>query len=146
MWLQEAGCLTESESLRLFQQCVSALAFCQRRHVCHRDLKPENILLDADKNAKIADFGLASVVAPGSQFVRYCGTPAFSAPEAFSGEQYDGTPADVWSLGVVLYECLTGELPFAAENVAKLIARIRRCASLTACRCEERDKTELELR
>jgi serine/threonine-protein kinase HSL1, negative regulator of Swe1 kinase len=63
--------LPEIECQRLFQQVISALAYCQRRHVCHRDLKPENILLDASKNAKVADFGLASVVAPGAQ-VRTC--------------------------------------------------------------------------
>ena len=127
---QEGEGLPESECQRLFQQVVAALAYCQRRHVCHRDLKPENILLDASKNAKVADFGLASVVAPGAQFGSYCGTPAFSAPEAFGSEAYDGGAADVWSMGVVLYECLTGTLPFSGGGggVAKLVAKLQTCA------------------
>ena len=67
LWLQGGAGLLEAEAQRLFQQVVSALVYCQRRHVCHRDLKPENILLDTNNNAKVADFGLASIVAPGAQ-------------------------------------------------------------------------------
>jgi serine/threonine protein kinase len=125
---QACGHLTEAEAQRIFRQCVSALITCQRRRVCHRDLKPENILLDAQNNVKIADFGLASVVAPGSQLLEYCGTPAFSAPELFSGAQYDGSLADVWSMGVVLYECLSGALPFRGGSVPELIKSICRRA------------------
>jgi serine/threonine protein kinase len=63
------------------------------------------------------------------QFGTYCGTPAFSAPETFGGEAYDGGTADVWSMGVVLYECLTGTLPFVGSGgVHRLIQRINRCA------------------
>eukprot|EP00892_Ulva_mutabilis_P000343 jgi/Ulvmu1/10309/UM060_0111.1 len=116
---QPEGHLSEAEAQRIFRQCVSALVFCHRRHICHRDLKPENILLDASQNCKVADFGLASVVAPGSQLLEYCGTPAFSAPELFSssaGQGYDGSPADVWSVAVVLYECLLGTLPFSSAG------------------------------
>jgi serine/threonine-protein kinase HSL1, negative regulator of Swe1 kinase len=130
-WIVQEGPLSEADCQRLFQQCVGALSFCQRRHICHRDLKPENILLDSNHNAKIADFGLASVVAPGENFGQYCGTPAFSAPEAFSSEAYEGGPADVWSLGIVMYECLTGKLPFAGGSggVAKLVERLQRCVA-----------------
>ena len=142
--LQAEGHLSEAEAQRIFRQCMSALIFCQRRHVCHRDLKPENILLDGARNCKIADFGLASVVAPGTQLLEYCGTPAFSAPELFSSggsAGYDGGPADVWSLAVVLYECLVGRLPFSsAGGIQALKANIRRRAPatpalLTTLRC-----------
>lgn len=77
---------------------------------------------------QIADFGLASIVTPGSSQLHYCGTPAFSAPELFGNEHFDVNPADVWSLGVVLYECLTGHLPFKGSNKAVLVKQIRRCA------------------
>lgn len=127
--LQEGGKLQEQEARRVFGQCVSALLFCQRKRICHRDLKPENILLDINQNVKIADFGLASIVTPGSQLLQYCGTPAFSAPELFGKEHYEVNPADVWSLGVVLYECLTGVMPFKGANQAALVKKICRCCA-----------------
>lgn len=127
--LQEGGKLQEQEAKRVFGQCVSALSFCQRKRICHRDLKPENILLDMQQNVKIADFGLASIVTPGSQLLQYCGTPAFSAPELFGKEHYEVNPSDVWSLGVVLYECLTGKLPFKGANQAALVKKICRCCA-----------------
>ncbi|KAI8475532.1 MAG: hypothetical protein J3K34DRAFT_517347 [Monoraphidium minutum] len=115
------GGLPEEEAQRIFLQITSALEYCHNRRVVHRDLKPENILMDDAGNIKIADFGLAAVTAPdaGALSVQ-CGTPEFTAPEIVGGREYDGQAVDLWSLGVLLYEALSGELPFKGGNQGAL--------------------------
>lgn len=89
----------------------------RRRRVIHRDLKPENILLDAAGNLKVADFGLSAVTSPFSTSLNVmCGTPEFAAPEVLAGKEYSGPSVDTWSMGVILYELLTGELPFKGKS------------------------------
>jgi serine/threonine protein kinase len=110
-------------SLNAMHCCKSCMPFviCHPHHCCrrvvHRDLKPENILMDGG-TPKIADFGLAGVAAPfnGSGFKLQCGTPEFTAPEVVAGAEYEGTAVDLWSVGVMLYEALSGQLPFRGSS------------------------------
>ena len=85
--------------------------------MCHRDIKPENILIDKNGNAKIVDFGMASL-----QHTEWlstsCGSPHYAAPEIALGQQYRGDKADIWSCGIVLYAMLTGTLPFGMKHQA----------------------------
>lgn len=124
---QDKHCLDENDGRRIFQQIASALDYCHRRRVIHRDLKPENILMDENNNAKIADFGLAAVTAPfAGGLTLQCGTPEFTAPEITVGKEYDGAAIDIWSMGVILYEALSGQLPFKGTTQQALFKAIQR--------------------
>ena len=89
------------------------------RGVVHRDLKPDNIMFSDEKQVKIVDFGLSTVLAPGEYSTICCGSIAFSAPEVLLGEPYD-QKADVWSLGAILHLLLT-----------RLVAFMKRTTELT---------------
>uniref|UniRef100_A0A6N2KHQ6 non-specific serine/threonine protein kinase n=1 Tax=Salix viminalis TaxID=40686 RepID=A0A6N2KHQ6_SALVM len=121
------GRLGEEAARKYFQQLISAIDYCHSRGVYHRDLKPENLLLDEDENLKISDFGLSAL---REQFLQdkllhtLCGTPAYVAPEVLRKKGYDGSKADIWSCGVILYVLLAGFLPFQDENVMKMYRKI----------------------
>lgn len=104
--------LDEAESVRIFRQILSGLAYCHCLNIYHRDLKPENILLDKDNNVKLVDFGMAALQPQGKWLKTSCGSPHYAPPEIAWGHKYRGAPADVWSSGVVLYAMLCGTLPF----------------------------------
>ena len=105
--------LPEDETVYIFRQIVSALLYCHRLLICHRDLKPENILLNQrDLTVKLIDFGMAALQPYGRQLSTPCGSPHYAAPEVVSSKPYDGTQADVWSCGVILYVMLTGTTPY----------------------------------
>lgn len=83
----------------------------------HRDLKLENILLDKHENVKLCDFGFTREYDGKMSYLQtFCGTVCYSAPEMLKGEKYAGEKVDVWSLGIILYALLTGELPFDDDN------------------------------
>lgn len=118
------GKVPAADAVRIALECARALAAAHAVGVVHRDIKPANILLDANGHATVTDFGIALVTSqparelPGST----SGTPHYMSPEYSLGEQVDGR-SDVYALGVVLYELLTGTRPFAGRNATEVIAQ-----------------------
>lgn len=112
-----AGRFSASQALQVVPQICEALQFAHEQGVLHRDIKPENILLDRHGRVKIADFGIAKLVDDNAQEVTLTasgavlGTPAYMAPEQIESPTQVDHRADIYSLGVVFYELLTGELP-----------------------------------
>lgn len=108
-------------------QCCLALDYAFKQGIVHRDIKPANILVDDDDNPKIMDFGLALDLNKqgneDSTFIMGVGSPSYMSPEQIKGHPLN-QKTDLYSLGVVLYELLTGRLPFRASNRAQLIYKI----------------------
>ena len=122
--LLRARKFTPEEALAIIPTLCDALQFAHDRGIVHRDIKPENLLLDKTGRVKIADFGIAKILgtSPGNEVAgvpapaadatqNAVGTPGYSAPEQRSDPQRVDSRADIYSLGVVFYEMLTGELP-----------------------------------
>lgn len=123
-YLVKRGRCSDAEARKFFQQIICAVEYCHRHKIVHRDLKPENLLIDADKNVKIADFGLSNIMSDGNFLKTSCGSPNYAAPEVISGKLYAGPEVDVWSCGVILYVLLVGRLPFDDEYIPALFKKI----------------------
>jgi serine/threonine protein kinase len=110
----KAGRFTPEQALAIVPPVCEALQFAHEHGIVHRDIKPENLLLDKNGRVKIADFGIAKMLhgSPGGGLaeIQPCGTPRYMAPEQKDHRAADHR-ADIYSLGVVLYELLTGDLP-----------------------------------
>ncbi|KAL6839486.1 hypothetical protein ACP4OV_030756 [Aristida adscensionis] len=119
------GKLRENEARKYFQQLVDAIDYCHSKGVYHRDLKPENLLLDSRGNLKVSDFGLSTLSKNGVGLLHTtCGTPNYVAPEVLGSNGYDGSAADVWSCGVILYVLMAGYLPFEENDLQTLYDKI----------------------
>jgi eukaryotic-like serine/threonine-protein kinase len=112
-------------TLRIMEQTCSALQFAHERNVVHRDIKPANLMLTADDSVKITDFGTAKILQFGTvqQTAHVMGTPSYMSPEQVKGRAVDGR-SDIFSLGVMLYEMVTGEKPFPGQNITTVIYKI----------------------
>jgi serine/threonine-protein kinase len=120
--LEREGPLTPAAAVPIAREVASALAEAHRLGVVHRDIKPENVLLDASGHAAVTDFGIAAAVGPTTGATGLAsGTPRYMSPEQALGEAVDGR-ADVYALGVMLFQLLTGELPFTGRSAAEVIA------------------------
>jgi CheY-like chemotaxis protein len=123
------GTISPAATLGIARQLTQALAVAHEQGVIHRDIKPQNLLLDAAGVLKVMDFGIATLAdrsAAGSGITEsgmVVGTPAYMAPEQLLAEQVDAR-SDLYAVGVVLYESLTGELPHQAMNNISLIAKV----------------------
>ena len=121
-----------AERLRLFLQVLDAVEYAHRRLVVHRDLKPSNLMVDRAGRARLLDFGISRIVDPeaddgagGPRTEVRALTPAYASPEQLRGERAT-TAADVYSLGIVLYELLCGRRPFAESPGSPLVPRADR--------------------
>ena len=125
--LEWAARLAVAEALRIARESAQALAAAWRRGIVHRDVKPSNILLDCEDHVKVADFGLARLAGGGEDSSEtgpgaVLGTPHYMSPERARGERGDFR-SDVYSLGVVLYEMLSGQKPFVGGSPVEVIAK-----------------------
>jgi serine/threonine protein kinase len=113
-----AGTLTIERTVRLVGQTAEALAYAHKQEIAHRDIKPSNILIGKDGSALLSDFGIAKIMEETFQLTGSgvaVGTPAYMSPEQAQGQKIDGR-TDIYALGVVLYQALTGATPFSAET------------------------------
>eukprot|EP00051_Salpingoeca_urceolata_P004899 m.68699 g.68699 ORF g.68699 m.68699 type:complete len:739 (+) comp13921_c0_seq2:375-2591(+) len=120
--------LAERETRKFVRQIISALEFCHDKGVVHRDLKLENLLLDGAGNIKVTDFGFSNMFREDHLMSTFVGSPSYAAPEILANEKYCGPMVDVWSLGVIVFTLLTGEMPFQEDNIAISLDRINRAA------------------
>jgi serine/threonine-protein kinase len=115
--------------VRLVATVARAVEQLHQQGIVHRDLKPSNILLDRDEQPYVTDFGLAKLFEPGSEMTAtgvIAGTPSYMSPEQASGHTSEvGPPADIYSLGAILYELLTGQPPFRQENQLDVLLDIQ---------------------
>ncbi|KAL4722164.1 hypothetical protein ACLX1H_010939 [Fusarium chlamydosporum] len=115
--LLEHGPLPVEKVQKIFTQLVGAVSYVHNQSCVHRDLKLENILFDKHENVKLVDFGFTREYEGRTNHLQtFCGTICYSAPEMLKGEKYAGEKVDVWSLGIILYALLCGELPFDDDD------------------------------
>lgn len=123
-WCRKEHLLPVREAVNLAATVADALDYAHRQGIVHRDVKPSNIMLTNQNAIKVTDFGIARITtSTKTQTTMIMGTPSYMSPEQVIGDKVDGR-ADIFSLGVVLFELLTSEKPFQAENITALLFKI----------------------
>jgi serine/threonine-protein kinase len=121
---QEQSVLPVETILPIFDQVCGALDHAHRNKIVHRDIKPANIMILQNGLVKVTDFGIAKMMGLGmTQAGQILGTPNYMSPEQVKGRQIDGR-SDIFALGVILYELVTGEKPFGGQNITTVIYKI----------------------
>jgi len=119
-YITQKGVVSERSSRFLFRQIIEAVQYCLSVGVVHRDVKDENILIDLQTNQiKLIDFGSGTFLIEGP-YSEYEGTRVYCPPEWVLKHRYHAVPATVWSLGILLYDMLLGDVPF--EKEAEIVA------------------------
>ena len=122
--VEEQNVLPVETIIPMYEQVCSALDHAHSHNIIHRDVKPANIMVLESGLVKVTDFGIAKVMSMGmTQAGQILGTPNYMSPEQVRGRQIDGR-SDIFSLGVILYELVTGEKPFGGQNITTVIYRI----------------------
>ena len=119
-YISERGPLEERLAARLFKQVVESVAGCQERGVLHGDVKDENVLVEEDSNgevrARLIDLGSGNWFSSSEVYSNYEGTRVYAPPEWLSCRRYKGEALTVWSLGILLYDMLCGDIPFETDT------------------------------
>ncbi len=139
-----AGALPPAEALRIAGELTAAVGALHAHGIVHRDIKPENVLLDRAGRVQLTDFGLACVIqAPAAAGLTrtgtMLGTPHYAAPEQWADARAAGPRADLYAVGVVLYEMLTGRLPLGRFDPPSRLAAVPRQVDAIVLRCLARD-------
>uniref|UniRef100_A0A671KQR1 non-specific serine/threonine protein kinase n=1 Tax=Sinocyclocheilus anshuiensis TaxID=1608454 RepID=A0A671KQR1_9TELE len=138
-YLHSKGSLNEDTIRVLLQQLAGAMSVLRSKGIIHRDLKPQNILLSYSTRRrsnpnniciKLADFGFARYLQGNTMAATLCGSPMYMAPEVIMSQNYDAK-ADLWSVGTIIYQCLTGKAPFQASTPQELRQFYERHRSLS---------------
>jgi eukaryotic-like serine/threonine-protein kinase len=121
---EKANLLPPEQAVEYVAQVADALDYAHSNGIVHRDIKPANIMRLKDGTLRVTDFGIARITASSkTQTGTVMGTPSYMSPEQIAGKKVDGR-ADLFSLGVMLYELMTGEKPFEGDSIATLLFRI----------------------
>jgi len=121
--------LSEEDGAYVVKQLISAITYCHAKGVVHRDLKLENILIDSITednkiNIKVIDFGTAMFFSPDKKIEGTLGTPYYVAPEVLMGTYTE--KCDLWSIGVILFVLLSGNVPFNGKNNEEILAAVKK--------------------
>ncbi|KAK8546361.1 hypothetical protein V6N13_067586 [Hibiscus sabdariffa] len=132
MYITRNGSVPEATAKHFMQQLAAGLQVLCDNNLIHRDLKPQNLLLstnDSRADLKIADFGFARSLQPRGLAETLCGSPLYMAPEIMQLQKYDAK-ADLWSVGAILFQLVTGKTPFTGNNQIQLLQNIMKSTEL----------------
>ncbi|KAK3910588.1 Serine/threonine-protein kinase ULK3 [Frankliniella fusca] len=133
-FIKKRRCLPEPVCRRFLQQLSAALKYLRSHNVCHMDLKPSNLLLGQQQVLKIGDFGFAQYLSDEDKHNAIRGSPLYMAPEMLLAGKYDAR-VDLWSVGVIMYECLFGKAPYSSNSFQELSDKIRQKAPIDVPKC-----------